>query len=154
MIQSVSIAASAAALAIAYLYGTTQIPRLAVGDPLGPRVFPVILGCALLVGAGMLLLELRGARQQATGERNVSPPGSMPPLPVFALLGWTLLYFVLFETLGYLIATFAYLLVLTSILNRGAHLLNATATAAFTFGTYVFFTRALEARLPRGLIDF
>jgi putative tricarboxylic transport membrane protein len=155
VIQSVSIAASAATLAIAYLYGAAQIPRLSVGDPLGPKVFPIMLGCALLVGAGMLLLELRGAQRPTTAERDV-PPSTVAVasrLPILALLGWTLLYFVLFETLGYLISTFTYLLVLTSVLNRGAHLLNATTTAAFTLGSYVFFTRVLEARLPRGLLD-
>lgn len=154
MIQSVSIAASAAALAVAYLYGTSFIPKLAIGDPLGPRIFPIILGCALLVGAGMLLLELRGARKTAAADTPPSPAAGASPLPILALLGWTLLYFAMFETLGYLIATFVYLLVLTSVLNRGAYLLNAATTAAFTFCTYAFFTRVLEARLPRGLIDF
>lgn len=152
MIQSISIAASAAALAIAYLYGAALIPRLAVGDPLGPKVFPIILGCALLVGAGMLLLERRGTRRPTAKTQDSSAVASW--WPILALVGWTLLYFVLFERLGYLIATSAYLIALTSVLNRGAHILNAATTAAFTFGTYVFFTRVLEARLPRGLIDF
>jgi putative tricarboxylic transport membrane protein len=154
VIQSVSIAASAAVLAIAYLYGAAQIPRLAIGDPLGPRVFPIILGCALLVGAGMLLVELRTSRRLAIDKQDSSALAGAAPLPVLALLGWTLVYFTLFETLGYLVSTFTYLLVLTSVLNRGAYLLNATTTAAFTLGTYFFFTRVLEARLPRGLIDF
>lgn len=154
MIQSISIAASAAALAIAYLYGAALIPRLAVGDPLGPKVFPVILGCALLAGAGLLLLERRGIQQPTAKTQDSSPSAVASWWPILALVGWTLLYFVLFERLGYLIATFAYLVVLTSVLNRGAHIVNTTTTAAFTFGTYVFFTRALEARLPRGLIDF
>lgn len=154
MIQSISIAAGAAALAIAYLYGATQIPRLAVGDPLGPKAFPIILGCALLVGAAMLLVEMRGAKTPAIEKEEAPQPAAVSAVPVLALLGWTLLYLMLFETLGYLISTFAYLLVLTSVLSRGALLLSATTTAAFTFGTYVFFTRILEARLPRGLIDF
>jgi putative tricarboxylic transport membrane protein len=102
----------------------------------------------------MLLVELRTSRRLAIDKQDSSALAGAAPLPVLALLGWTLVYFTLFETLGYLVSTFTYLLVLTSVLNRGAYLLNATTTAAFTLGTYFFFTRVLEARLPRGLIDF
>ena len=38
-------------LALLYFYGTSLIPSLQIGDPLGPKAFPYLIGIGLLVSA-------------------------------------------------------------------------------------------------------
>jgi putative tricarboxylic transport membrane protein len=45
-------------LAVVYLYATTLIPTLEIGDPLGPKAFPRLLGIGLLLAAGFLAVEI------------------------------------------------------------------------------------------------
>ena len=40
------IGVAALLLAAVYLYATAQIPTLEIGDPLGPKAFPRLLGIA------------------------------------------------------------------------------------------------------------
>ena len=51
-------------LAVVYFYATAQIPSLEIGDPLGPKAFPRLLGILLLVAVVMLFFETlkKGAR--------------------------------------------------------------------------------------------
>ena len=44
-------------LAAVYLYATTNIPALEIGDPLGPKAFPILLGITLILAAILLLIE-------------------------------------------------------------------------------------------------
>ena len=46
------------AIAVIYLWASTQIPTLEIGDPLGPKAFPRLLGVALLLAAGLFGYEL------------------------------------------------------------------------------------------------
>ncbi len=50
-------------LAAVYFYATAQIPSLEIGDPLGPKAFPRLLGIGLLVTAGMLFMEMWKAKK-------------------------------------------------------------------------------------------
>src|SRR5689334_13661470 len=45
-------------IGVVYLYATTLIPSLEIGDPLGPKAFPRLLGVFLFIAAGLLLLEM------------------------------------------------------------------------------------------------
>ena len=62
-------------LAGIYFYATEQLPSLEIGDPLGPKAFPRLLTVALVITAGILLLEILRAetacaRAEASGERH------------------------------------------------------------------------------------
>src|SRR5262245_19571981 len=52
------------ALAGVYFWATQQIPSLEIGDPLGPKAFPRLLGIALLVTAALLAWEMWKARHE------------------------------------------------------------------------------------------
>ena len=54
-------------LAAVYLYATAQIPTLEIGDPLGPKAFPILLGIALIAAAILLFVEtLKKSREPGT----------------------------------------------------------------------------------------
>ena len=49
-------------LAAAYLYATSMLPSMEIGDPLGPKAFPVLLGILLALAGVLLLIESRSLR--------------------------------------------------------------------------------------------
>lgn len=141
-------------VAVVYLYATTLIPTLEIGDPLGPKAFPRLIGIAVLIGAGMLALEMwraRGNRAAQDAERTLFDPKVLKVLGVVAI--WTGVYYATFQALGYILTTFLFLLPMMAWFNRGKWLANALSAAGFSALTYWLFV-ALEVRLPRGILPF
>lgn len=143
-------------LALVYFYGTSQIPALEIGDPLGPKAFPYLLGIALLGATGLLVIEhWKDRRSAATAP--AAEPAAKPDrrhLPVLAaVVAWIAVYFALFETLGYVIATSIFLVPLMAWFNRGKWLANILSAVLFSAGSYVTFAW-LDVRLPQGILPF
>ncbi len=144
-------------LAGVYFWATEQIPSLELGDPLGPKAFPRLLGICLLISAGMLLIEIikkpkAQAVQQAPAEVD---PAKRPHYGVVAAVaGWTALYVLVFEPLGYVLASSIYLLALTGYFNRGRWLMNVLTSVLFSAGSYYAFTHLLGVTLARGILPF
>lgn len=142
-------------LAAVYFYATAQIPTLEIGDPLGPKAFPQLLGIALLITAGMLLVEMlrsrrnRAAQVEAPKEESEGHVGV-----VVAATGWTFCYFLVFEWLGYVIASILYLVPLMAFFNRGKWITNVLSAVLFSILSYALFTHALGVTLARGILPF
>ena len=133
-----------------YLYATTLIPSLEIGDPLGPKAFPRLLGITLLIAAGLLLLEIwkdRKAPKPAPGEELAQwrYAGIIVGVSV-----WTGIYYAVFDKLGYVIATSVYLLALMAWFHRGKWVANVVTTGLFAILSYVMFVK-LDVNLPRGV---
>ena len=143
-------------LAGVYFYATEQLPSLEIGDPLGPKAFPRLLGIALLITAVVLLLEIIRSRRTAPAapraKTDAGKPGSQ--FVVAAVAVWTFLYFLVFEPLGYVIATTIYLIALTSYFNRGKWVANVLTSVLFCLGSYLMFTKLLGVTLARGILPF
>ena len=146
------IGAAALLLAAVYLYATSQIPTLEIGDPLGPKAFPILLGIALIAAAILLFIETLKADRD-TGEK--APRGSTRH---WWLIGgvtvWTALYFGLFDRAGYLIATVVYLLPMMAVFNPGKWVANVLTAVLWAVGSYVLFVKILGVVLPVGLLGF
>jgi putative tricarboxylic transport membrane protein len=141
-------------LAAVYLYATTLIPSLEIGDPLGPKAFPRLIGIALLIAAGMLGLEMwreRGKNAAQGGGAALFDPRVVKVITVVAI--WVGIYYSTLEVLGYIVATSAFLFPLMAWFNRGKWLANAVSAVAFAALTYWLFV-ALDVRLPRGMLPF
>lgn len=143
-------------LAGVYFWGTEQIPSLELGDPLGPKAFPRMLGVGLLIAAAMLLAEILRNRKEVKAEGGDS--GTLRweahDWVVVAVVAWTALYIALFEPLGYMLATLIYLAGLTGYFNRGRHLMNGLTCVLFVAISYFAFTKLLGVNLARGIIPF
>lgn len=149
------VAVSAVLLAGVYLFATEQIPALQIGDPMGAKAIPRLLGIALIVSAGLLWLESRlAAKQQAVVEPARSPGIPRHWIVVGGAIAWTGLYFLVFERLGYALATSVYLLALMAWFNRGRWTANILTAVLFSFGSYLAFTRLFGAALARGILPF
>jgi len=142
------------AIAAVYLYATTLIPSLEIGDPLGPKAFPRLLGIALLFAAAMLAKEIWWNRKDRAPEVPASE--LFEPVIVKILLcvvAWTAVYYAVFDALGFIVATTLYLLGLMAWFNRGKWLANVLTAALFSIGTYVMFVQ-LDVNLPKGIFPF
>src|SRR5262245_21851738 len=111
-------------IAVVYLYATTLIPSLEIGDPLGPKAFPRLLGVILLLAAVMLGYEIWGKKARAP---EVPASELFNPAIILILAGvvaWTAAYYAVFDPLGFVISTTVYLLGLMAWFNRGKWLTN------------------------------
>jgi putative tricarboxylic transport membrane protein len=143
-------------LAAVYFYATAQIPSLEIGDPLGPKAFPRLLGIALLFATGLLFLEIMRARKAApAGDAAQGSRGdSRHHYVVAAIVVWTGIYMAVFEWAGYVIATTVYLFVLMACFHKGKWLANGLTSVLFCLISYLMFTKLLGVTLARGLLPF
>jgi putative tricarboxylic transport membrane protein len=139
-------------LAAVYLYATAQIPTLEIGDPLGPKAFPILLGIVLIVAVILLFFE---TLKKDSAPVAKAPRGSLQHLWLIGgVTVWTALYFGVFDRVGYLVSTTIYLLVMTAVFNRGKWLANVLTSVLWSVGSYVLFVKILGVALPAGLLGF
>ena len=142
-------------LAGVYFWATAQIPSLELGDPLGPKAFPRLLGIGLLIAAAMLLLEILRERKK---EKSAAAPAAWHWEPhqwvIVAVSVWTALYILAFERLGFMLSTTSYLLALTAYFNRGRWLINVLTSVLFAVISYFAFTKLLGVTLAPGILPF
>lgn len=142
-------------LAAVYFYATAQIPSLDIGDPLGPKAFPRLLGIGLLITAGILLLEMwREAKAAPKQKEKTTAEDRRHYLVIAAVVIWTGICLSVFELLGYVIAMTIYLLALTAYFHRGRWVTNVLSCVLFCVGSYVMFNYVLGVNLPKGILPF
>jgi len=141
-------------IAAVYFYATTLIPSLEIGDPLGPKAFPRLLGGFLLIAAGLLFLEMWKDR------KNTAQPAGDAGASIWRHAGviagvtvWTGLYYVVFDKLGYVVASTVYLIALTAWFNRGKWMANVLTSVLFAGLSYWMFVK-LDVNLPKGILPF
>ncbi|MGZ8209816.1 MAG: tripartite tricarboxylate transporter TctB family protein [Burkholderiales bacterium] len=141
-------------LAGIYFYATEQLPSLEIGDPLGPKAFPRLLGVGLVITALMLLVEIMRAKTKPA--RAVTQAEPTDPRVYWIIAGvvvWTFAYFLIFEPLGFLIATSIYLFGLMAYFHRGRWLSAFLTAVGFAVGAYFLF-KVLGVSLARGILPF
>jgi len=137
-------------IAAVYLYATTLIPSLEIGDPLGPKAFPRLLGVTLLIAAGLLFLEIWKERKQARPAPGEELATWRYAGVIIAVTVWTGIYYAVFDKLGYITSTTLYLLALMAWFNRGKWLANVLTAVLFSALSYIMFVK-LDVNLPRGV---
>lgn len=155
MRRDLTIAALAALLAVGYLVATYNIQVLDIGDSLGPRAYPAVLGVCLLVAAVMIFFETR--RRKLAGEtesEETSFAALLPSNKVMLAIAMTFVFISLFEWLGFLLASSLYLFAMMYVFHPGRHMTNALVAILFSACTYVVFHHLLGAGLPAGLLSF
>jgi putative tricarboxylic transport membrane protein len=144
----------ALALAGWYAWMTEKVTVLPFGDPLGPRAFPRILTVALLISVVLLVIEMVFSK---AGAKPATPAGDVPQNPrgtrwvIAATVAATALYFFLFEPLGFVISSSAYLLAMTMYFNPGKVVANALVSLLVPVTCYLIFSQLLGVDLARGI---
>lgn len=150
MIDKVLIA-SALVLAAVYAVMTEQVTTLPFGDPLGPKAFPRILTVVLILAVVLLLMEMRAKRKAAPASPAVAAaPGNRRVIA--GAIGLTALYLVLFEPIGFVLSSSAYLYAMTTFFNPGQRVANALVSLLLPLGCYLVFNHLLGVQLAPGLL--
>jgi putative tricarboxylic transport membrane protein len=147
--------------ALVYLYAASQLPLVRIGDPLGPKIFPAIIGGGLLISGLLLMLETYRKRQQVLSvpPAPASSPAHAPmdrqrPGVLLGMLAWTVIYYFAFEPVGYLVSTVVFLLGLLTMFHRKKPLTNLAVAFGFTAVIYAIFTQLLHVSMPQGILEF
>jgi putative tricarboxylic transport membrane protein len=140
--------------ALGYLYVDAQLPDVASGDPVGPRIYPALIGMGML---GSALAQLFDAYRKRTlgGSPSEKTPGAERRYLLIGFVAvWTLAYYATLEWLGYLSSTTIFIFGLLIYFNPKMHLVNAAIAIGFSVFIYALFTKFLLVELPHGLFGF
>lgn len=148
------VAAGGGLLAAGYLAATYSIRHASIGDPLGPRAFPLLIGICMLLASALLVLETRRRKVSVGPADEQKPAEDMSHGLLLATIASYVVFILAFDRLGYLLSVTALLLVLTNLLHRGHLLTNAIVSVAFSLLSYLFFAKLLEVVLPYGILGF
>jgi putative tricarboxylic transport membrane protein len=140
-------------LAAVYFYATAQIPTLEIGDPLGPKAFPRLLGIVLLIAVVMLFIETLKAGAGGAKRLQWRREDRRHLLLIGGATLWTALYFWTFNSAGYLVSTAIYLFVMMAVFNSGKWIANLLTALLFAIGSYVLFVKILGVVLPVGILE-
>jgi putative tricarboxylic transport membrane protein len=134
-----------------YMRAALALPKLQIGDPLGPQVFPTFVALGLAVSGAMLMVQTWRGRTANHAPEEIA---EKRPVHEYALLVgiavWTGLYYTAFEPVGYPISTVVYLFGLLCVFQYGRWLLNLFYACVFTLIAYLVFGEFLHVVLPLG----
>ncbi len=138
-------------LGLAYLAGTYNIPVFDAADSVGPRSFPFLIA-AITIGCGLALIvsDLRSTERKPFSWGFAAESGVW--LRILATMAAGIAYGLVLDWLGYLIATFLFMMAVTALINVGRHKQNAIIAALFSIVSFISFALLLKLSLPRGLL--
>lgn len=135
----------------AYTLMAFLLPRAPFGDPARHLVFPVIVGIGMLaLGAALTLVELgKGAAKKGV---KVELPKTLSRYgkEIVVSIAASVVYALIFEKVGYVIATILYLGTILFLINSGkkAAATNVLVAVIFSVGIYALFAYVLGIQLP------
>ncbi len=137
-------------MGVIYLVMSLLLPRASIGNAMDPLYFPMGLG-VLLVLIGLLLflksdrtvikLAIASMFVKSDKDREVSRM-------VFLTCVTAVLYGLLFEHLGFVIATFGFMMSVLLITNGKKYLVNTLVAGIFSISIFALFNYALGIPLP------
>ncbi len=138
-------------LGLAYLAGTYNIPVFDAADAVGPRSFPFLVA-AIVIGCGVALIinDLRSKERKPFSWGFAAESGIWIKIVVTMLAG--IGYGLVLDWLGYLIATFFFMMIVTTLINVGRHKQNLIIAVLFSVISFLSFALLLKLSLPRGLL--
>lgn len=133
-------------LGVAVVIASLGLPAIP-GQPVGPAIFPSVLGVAL--GLSGLVIFVKPERQAAQKVQRLSVVGTIRLLSPVAVL--ILGYFIM-EPMGFLLTGFLIVLSI-SLLLRGSVVGSLLLSAVMTVVIYTIFASLLRVPLPTGILS-
>ena len=136
-----------------YLVTTMMLPEMTMGDRLGPKLFPTIVGLAAVL-AGIALMVKDRMPGKASKKANfgfVTNKAVWIKILITTVLG--IAYGLAMDPLGFIIPTTIFMFCIATIINKGRLVQNAVIGVAFSVITYGIFGVALQLSLPRGFLE-
>lgn len=123
-------------------------------DPVGPRLFPMIIGIGLLVMAVVLAVAIpRGSRGEADAGEDIDPDMPSDWRTVGLLVGLFILLIVLVVPLGWAIAGALFFAGCATVLGSKHYVRNLVIGVVLALGSFYAFYSGLGIPLPAGILD-
>lgn len=151
------LAAATVLLGMGYLALILRMPVGTVEDPVGPRLFPMLIAIGVAMVGMLMWIEAR--RSVAPPTKSIvdavaeTAPRRGEVVGIAGVAGGALLFMGLMEPLGYLPAAFLLVFAMLCAFNRGRHALNLAVAAGLSGALYFGLKRGLGVSLPGGLLD-
>lgn len=136
-------------LGLAVVIASLNLPAIP-GQPVGPAVFPTVLGVAL--GLSGLVIFARPQRQKSPGSEHVEAFNIIGSLRLIFPVAILILGYFMMEPAGFLITGFV-VMFLTCLLLRGSVAGSLLFSAGMTVLIYIIFVRLLRVPLPAGILS-
>ena len=125
-----------------FAVGSMGISRSSYGSTVGPNVFPFGLGIILILLAMIVIYQARGYPDKAKEKRP-------PDYRRFGLLLLAIIVYVfVFESLGYVISTFLFLVFVFQVMERKRPVASIGIAAFFSCFVYYGYVIAFQGTLP------
>jgi len=136
-----------------YLVTAMLLPQMTMGDRLGPKLFPSIIGVVAIVAGAVLAFRERNPekRSKKTDFGFVKHKSVWIKILLTTIVG--IAYGLVMDSLGFLIPTTLFMLFITTLINKGRVVQNLIIAIAFAVLTYGVFAVALKLSLPRGFLE-
>jgi putative tricarboxylic transport membrane protein len=129
-------------LGIGFMWQSAGISSSAYGSTVGPNIVPFGLGALLVLLSLRLFYEVLKTKGQG------SKGGKLDYKKFLIIFAAAFLYAFFFETIGYIIGTFLFLLISFQALERGNWLKSILISGLFSVGVYIIFVVILEGSMP------
>ena len=143
---------TAVLLGTVYTAQAWALPRATIGTPLGPVLFPLILGAGMTVFGVLLLVQeyVRLKKPSSESKKTVSFTMTVFGRSIAVVTGFCVLYVILFERIGYVLSTFLFLGAVLLLFNgKSRWKISLIVAVCFSVGVYVLFGSVLSIQLPR-----
>lgn len=139
-----------------YLVTTLMLPQMRMGDKLGPKLFPMVVGIAAVVaGVALIIQDLRHAKAGKASKKAdfgfAKRKDIWLKIILTTIVGIT--YGLVMDSLGFLLPTMLFMFFISTLINKGRLVQNIIMGVAFAVITYGVFGIALKLSLPRGIIE-
>ena len=126
-----------------YLWLATKVRVPLLGDPVGPRLFPIGLGSMLLLCSALMLAGIFWRAPEKSDAEDI--PGQLKAWAVFALLG---AYAFVLPWVGLLLATTVFATLVLSLIRFRSLPVNILTAALIAGGFHIVFRVWLGVPLP------
>ncbi len=143
-------------LGLAYLAGTYAIPVFDAADSVGPRSFPFLIA-AITIGCGLALIinDLRNKERKPFSWGFAAESGVW--LRIAATMAAGIAYGLVLDWLGYLIATFIFMLIVATLIKSAGTSRTSSLRRVFHYFIHIL-RHAPEAQPPQrtspGILPF
>ncbi|GEK57621.1 tripartite tricarboxylate transporter TctB family protein [Marinococcus halophilus] len=137
--------------AVGFIIATFNLPQASLGNAFGPHYFP--MGASALLLLLSVFYFIRSYRERHEEHKEDEDIRAVAKGRTPYIIGGTLIfgvvYALIFDFVGYIIATLLYLGVLMFIINgKSKWLINVLTTIIFTFMSWYIFAELLNISLP------
>ena len=140
-------------LGLVYSITALRLPRMAMGDRLGPKIFPYFVGIVTIITGIALILQDRNPEKRSKKAEFGFKEHQNLWLNIVILTIAGILYGFFIDELGYMIATALFIFSVSMLINKGKLVQNIVIAVLFSVVTYFVFGVALKLSLPRGIIE-